>query len=211
VASAPPGVITATPSEARPPSPALDGSGAVLATPSTASPRAIDKAKGCNSANDPGWKIVECGALKTEGTVLLWVIEGRGRGLRALALREQTANQWVVVAAAADDDGTRFTRIGVRGEDLAGDGHPELVFGFHRVGSDKIVAMDVVDHAARVVVHRELPQGAARLAKGELGTWSATGDASGEFEHATIKFSTGAWRVAGTERVARTAVPPSMI
>lgn len=208
---APPGVITATPSQARPPAPALTSSGAVLTVPETAPPRSIDKAKGCHSAADPGWKIVECGALRGDSGVLVWLVEGRGKGLRALVLREQTANAWMIVAAALDDDGTRFTKIGVRGDDLSGDSRPELVFGFHRVGPGATLALDLVEGTGRVAVHRELPRGGALLAKGELTVWAALDDGTGAFERVAIRFAVGAWRAVATERVQPRDVPTSMV
>jgi hypothetical protein len=207
---------SATPAQGPPPSttttlPPLTGRGAVLAPPPAGTPaRPIDKAKGCNSAADSGWKVNDCGALRTTGTVLVWVVEQRGSGLRALVLKETAAgsNQWAVVLQAFDDAGAAFASIGVRGEDVSGDGEPELAFGFHRRDQAKTLAVDLVQ-LTNVVVHRDLAQGSARLAKGELGTWSANAD--GSFEHAAIRFVDGAWRVAGTERVERGAVPPSMV
>lgn len=183
--------------------------GAVLTRPSDSSTtRPVDKAKGCHSANDPGWRIEECGALRTAGTVLLWLVESRGGGTRTLVLREQSAGQWVVALAARDDSGKSFSSIGVRGEDISGDGQPELVFGFHRRGGDRVLAVDVVDASPGVVVHRELPRGTARTAKGQLDTWSAAGDG---FDHVVIRFSDGAWRASPPKRVMAGDVPPGTV
>jgi hypothetical protein len=207
---------SATPAQGPPPSttttlPPLNGRGAVLAPPPAGTPtRPIDKAKGCNSAADSGWKVKDCGALRTSGTVLVWVVEQRGSGLRALVLKETAtgSNQWAVVLQAFDDAGTAFASIGVRGEDVSGDGEAELTFGFHRRDQAKTLSVDLVQ-LTNVVVHRDLVQGSARPTKGELGTWSANAD--GSFDHAGIRFVDGAWRVAATERVAANAVPPSMV
>lgn len=215
--TAPPvtGGVKVTPAPAAAPGPAvggpppLTGEGAVLAPPAPSSTRPIDKAKGCNSAADPGWRIVDCGALRTSGTVLVWLVEARGRGLRGLVLKEQAPGQWATVLRAADDDGTRFSSIGVRGEDVSGDGQPELAFGFHRRGSDRVLGFDLVDAAGAVAVHRDLPQGSVTLSKGEMSTWAATGD--GRAQRAVIRHVGGAWRVATTETVDRAAVPPSMV
>lgn len=183
--------------------------GAVLKRPSdTTTTRPVDKAKGCNSANDPGWVIEECGALRSGGTVLLWLVESRGGGTRTLVLREQTAGRWAVVLAANDDSGSSFSSVGVRGEDVSGDGHPELVFGFHRRGGDRVLAVDVVDASPAVVVHRELPNGTARTAKGRLDTWAAAGEG---FDHVVIRYSEGAWRASAPQRVTRGDVPPGMV
>lgn len=212
------GGVTVTPAQPAPPAPApapggppaLTGEGAVLAPPSPPSPtRAIDKAKGCKSAGDAGWTIVDCGALRTSGTVLVWLVESRGKGLRALVLKEQAPGQWATVLRAPDDDGTRFSSIGVRGEDVSGDGQPELAFGFHRRGNDRVLAFDLVEASGAVTVHRDLPQGSVTLAKGELSTWAATAD--GRAQRTVIRHVGGAWRAVASEAVDRAAVPPSMV
>lgn len=209
----PPPEATTTSTTAAPapaPTGALTAAGAVLAKPDGAPARAIDKAKGCRSANDPGWSIVDCGALKTQGLVLVWVIEQKGTGLRALVLREQGSNQWVPALAAADDTGTSFGRIGVRGEDVSGDGQPDLVFGFHRRDPAATLAVDVVEPPGTVTLHREVAGGAARASAGQLDTWTST-SGSPTCQHDVIRRIGGDWRVAGSEAVARDAVPPSMV
>ena len=184
----------------------VDGKGAVLARPAnTTATRPVDKAKGCNSANDAGWKVANCGALRSSGTVLLWVVETKGAATRVLVLKEQTAGNWSTVLSAADDAGTAWTSVGVRGEDLSGDGQPELAFGFHRQGADKVVSLDVVDAAtAAVVVHRDLRRGVVETAKGRVSTWSAAGDG---YDEVVIRYTSGAWRASAPTRVDRSAVP----
>ena len=193
--------------------PATDGvltaEGAVLARPPVDQTRAIDKAKGCNSANDPGWRIVECGALRRQDAVLLWVVQGRGNGLRVMVLRERTAGQWAPVLVAVDDAGTRWERVGVRGEDVSGDGQPDLVFGFHLRGARRDLAVDVVDGPGVVGLHRSLPGGSVRVEKSALHGWAALAD--GSYDHQTYRWIGGSWRIAASDRVARTAVPPSMV
>lgn len=184
---------------------AVDGKGAVLARHGSAATRPVDKAKGCNSANDAGWKVANCGALRSSGTVLLWVVETKDRATRVLVLKEQTAGNWSTVLRAADDAGTAWSSVGVRGEDVSGDGQPELVFGFHRQGTDRVVSMDVVDAAtATVVVHRDLRRGVVETAKGRISTWSAAGDG---YDEVVIRFSGGAWRASAPKRVDRGVVP----
>lgn len=184
----------------------VDGRGAVLTRPAdTTATRPVDKGKGCNSANDAGWKIANCGALRSSGTVLLWVVETKGKATRVLVLKEQTAGNWSTVLQAADDAGTAWTSVGVRGEDVSGDGQPELVFGFHRQGADRVVSMDVVDAASNgVVVHRNLTRGVVETAKGRVSTWSAAGDG---YDEVVIRFSGGAWKASAPKRVDRGAVP----
>jgi hypothetical protein len=164
--------------------------------------RSVDKATGCTSATADGWKQTGCGALRTSGTVLLWVVETKGKASRALVLKEQTEGRWAVVLSAADVDGTAFSKIGVRGEDVSGDGQPELVFGFHRKDGASTLSMDVVDATPAVVAHRD-------LAKGEITTWAATADGAADEVH--IRYASGAYRAGAAQKVARSAVPASMI
>jgi hypothetical protein len=184
----------------------VDGKGALLTRPSnSAAARPVDKAKGCNSANDAGWKVANCGALRSSGTVLLWVVETKGNATRVLVLKEQTAGNWSTVLSASDDPGTAWSSVGVRGEDVSGDGQPELVFGFHRQGADRVVSMDIVDApTATVVVHRDLTRGVVETAKGRASTWSAAGDG---YDEVVIRYTAGAWRATAPKRVDRGAVP----
>jgi hypothetical protein len=171
--------------------------------------RTVDKAKGCNSAGGEGWKIDNCGALRTNGTVLLWVVETKGKMSRALVLKEQTAGKWLVVLSAADVNGATFDTIGVRGQDVTGDGQPELVFGFHRKDDARTLSVDVVDASPAVILHRDLVRGSVRLAPGEITTWAASG--AGTFDQVAIRFAGGAWRASAAQSVARSAVPASMV
>ena len=205
-------VTTSTTAAPSPPptSPALTAGGAVLTRPSGVAPRAIDKAKGCRSANDAGWEIVDCGALRTQGMVLVWVVERRGPGLRALVLREQGANQWLPVLAAVGDGGAAFAGIGVRGDDVSGDGQPDLLFGFHRRDAAATLALDVVEAPGGVSLHREVPGGAARTSPGQLDAWAAAAG-SPTARHDVIRRVGADWQVTASETVARQAVPPSMV
>jgi hypothetical protein len=188
---------------------AVTADGATMAKSPSGAVRTVDKAKGCTSATAAGWKQTDCGALRTSGTVLLWVVETKGKASRALVLKEQTEGRWSVVLSAADVDGTRFTKIGVHGEDVSGDGQPELVFGFHGKDSVATLSMDVVDATPAVVAHRSLARGVVQLAKGSITTWAAVGD--GTYDQVGIRYSGGAYRASAAQRVAGSAVPASMI
>ena len=189
--------------------PALTAEGALLVRPAADSVRAIDKARGCNSAVDAGWKIVECGALRRDDAVLIWTVQAKGKGLRATVLRERTAGEWLTVLVASDESGARWAKIGVRGEDVSGDGRPDLVFGFRSRAADRALGVDVVDGPGTVGMHRGLAQGSVRVEKGALHGWTALAD--GSYEHETYKWLANAWRIAATERVRADAVPPSMV
>lgn len=208
----PPAVITVQPPPRRasvvPQGVVAGADGAVLTPPANPTPRAIDKLRGCNSAGDPGWTIVECGALQSQGMVMIWLIESRGAGRRVLVLREQTGGLWAPVLAVADDDGSRYVDIGVKGEDVSGDGQPELSFGFRRAGAGRVLDVDVVSAPGVVALHRTLAGGSARVAKGQVDTWEALPE--GTAVHSIFRFS-GSWRMVSSSPVAADAVPPSMV
>jgi hypothetical protein len=195
---------TTSSSAAAPGATTVDGTGAVLGRPAGAALRPVDKAKGCNSANDPGWKVDECGALRSSGTVLLWVVESKGKAKQVLVLKEQTAGQWATLLRAADGTGAAWTKVGVRGEDVSGDGQPELVFGFHGSAADKPLAVDLVDANANVAVHRDLARGIVQAAKGSLTTWSAAGDG---YDQSAITYAGGKWQASAPQRIPRSAAP----
>jgi hypothetical protein len=200
------GGVTASGSSSGADGTVVTADGATVARSPSGAVRTVDKAKGCNSAAGAGWTLQSCGALRTSGTVLLWVVETKGKASRALVLKEQTDGKWAVVLSAADVDGTQFSKIGVRGEDVSGDGQPELAFGFHR--KDGTLSMDVVDATPAVVAHRNLTKGVVELAKGRITTWSA---ADGGYDQVEIRYRAGAYRAGAAQRVARSAVPASMI
>jgi len=187
----------------------VTAAGATMTRSPSNAVRTVDKAQGCNSAGGDGWKIDECGALRTNGTVLLWVVETKGKASRALVLKEQTAGRWLVVLSAADVDGSAFDTIGVRGQDVTGDGQPELVFGFHRKDAARTLSVDVVDASPAVILHRDLPRGSVRLAPAEITTWAAAG--AGTFDQVAIRYVGGAWRAGAAQSVSRSAVPASMV
>lgn len=205
-----------TSTSAAAPGSAVDGTvvtaeGATMTRSPSNAVRAVDKAKGCNSAGGDGWKIENCGALRTNGTVLLWIVESKGKATRALVLKEQTAGRWLVVLSAADVNGSMFDTIGVRGQDVTGDGQAELVFGFHRKDAARTLSVDVVDASPAVTLHRNLPGGAVRLAAAEITTWAASGSGDRTYDQVAIRFAGGAWRASAAQAVARSAVPASMV
>ena len=188
---------------------AAGADGAVLTAVGAPPARAVDKARGCHSAADPGWSIVDCGALQSQGMVMIWLIESRGAGRRVLVLREQTGGLWVPALAALDDDGSRFESIAVKGEDVSGDGQPDLTFGFRRKAPGRMLDVDVVTAPGVVGLHRSLNGGSARLAKGQVDTWDLQPDGVTAL-HSTFRFS-GSWRMASSSPVPAAAVPASMV
>lgn len=224
VASTVPGLTAAQIEAARPPGepaatsatgeplrnePVLTGADAILVRPTSEDVRPVDKARGCRSANDKGWSVVDCGAVKRADGVLLWVVESKGRGLRMLLLREQTAGRWITILRAADDDGTRWKKIGVRAEDVSGDGAPDLVVGFHGRDAASTLGLDVVDGPTGVGLHVGLAAGGATAERGSLTGWARLAD--GSYDTSVFRVIGGNWRLASSGRLPAGQAPRSMV
>src|SRR5439155_7525041 len=145
---------------------------------------------------------------------LVWMIEAgaSGTGLRAAVWAHASGSTWREVLAAADDDGSRFAHIKARVADLSGDGADEIAFGFGIVGTQHLLQVDVVDGTTAVVAHRDLPQGSARVATGQLDGWaSRTGASGSQWVHEVIQYRAGAWRLTSSTVVRGSSVPPSQL
>lgn len=200
---------TTTTSTTAAPRPVIDGRGAVLAPPSTATRREVSGSSSfCDALADPGWT-AECGAFKgRDKAELAWVVERKDGGLRARVFRHGQGRQWSAVLEARDDTGSRFSDVNVRVIDLSGDGTDEAVFGFHQQGTAEVLSVDVVEGPGAVVVHRDSPKGSARLSTGQLDLWEAAGN---QYDHLTIRLSQGAWRIVANVKVSPSDVPPSQL
>lgn len=189
------------------PKPAIDGRGAVLVAPPTASRREM-AGNQCASLAESG-STAECGLFTGKGSVeMAWLVEQRDSGRRAFVLRKVQGRQWNVVLEARDDSGARFADVNVRVVDVSGDGAAEAVFGFRRTGTTEVLAVDVVEAPGRVVVHRESPKGSVRLSPGQLDLWEATGS---QYDHLTVRFADNAWRIVANVKVSPADVPPSQL
>jgi hypothetical protein len=193
--------------------PVVSGQGAVLQGPSSPDTRVVPLGGGCDALADSGWTAT-CGMAGAKGAVLAWVIEtkavdGGGTAYRALVFRRGAGQQWSLVLRVADDAGTHFSAVRARVEDLSGDGASEIAFGFTRTGVSEVLAVDVVEGPGSVVVHRELPKGAARVSSGQLDTWRRSD--STHAIHEVIQFRDGAWRIVATASVAAADVPSSQL
>jgi len=189
------------------PRPALDGRGAVLRTPTSPIRRTVQQGGGCSQFATPGWT-AECVGIRSNWYL---VIEskpaaGGATARRAYTYRQETGETWIAAAEARDDDGSRFTEISFRGEDIGGDAAQEAVFGFRRTGSTRVLALDVVQFPGNVVVHRESPDGSARVSPGQLDLWEAAGT---QYDHLTVRFVDKAWRIVASTKVNKSAIPPS--
>lgn len=187
--------------------PVLDGRGAVLRPPASPVRRTIRQGGGCTQFATPGWT-AECVGMRSDWYL---VIEskpaaGDATARRAYTYRQETGETWIAAAEARDDDGSRFAEIRFRGEDIGGDQASEAVFGFRRTGSSRVLALDVVQFPGNVVVHRESPDGSARVSPGQLDLWEAAGT---QYDHLTVRYVDNAWRIVATAKVNKGAVPPS--
>jgi hypothetical protein len=207
---------TTTTSTTQAPKPVVDGRGAIL---TAAAPSARREMTGtdCRTLAATG-STAECGAFRGKGNVdLAWLIESRTvsgeRGTtftarRAFVLRKAADNRWTPVLEARDDDGSRFTAIAARVDDVSGDGAAEVTFGFRQRGAANTLSVDVVEGPGTVVVHRDAPGGSARVSTGQLDLWQAAGD---RFDHLTIRFTDNAWRIVANVKETAGQVPPSQL
>jgi hypothetical protein len=218
VTTPPPGETTTTTGIATTaaPAPVVDGQGAVLARPATASTRTRPQGSGCASLGMTGYS-VRCGEVEDGSDTFAWLVERHNvtGGIRVSVLREAGEDRFTVVLEALDDGPAgpaRFSAVGVRSQDLSADGTPEFVFGFRNQGSGAILDVDVVDAPGRVVVHRSLDKGRAEVSDGRLDVWAAEfgpNDASccpSRYRHGLIRRTEGAWRL-----VSSTLEPPGAV
>lgn len=202
---------TTTTTTTQPPRPVVDGRGAVLVAPSTATRRQMSDGR-CETLAAEGWG-AECGLFRGKGNVeLAWLVETRTVGekegvtaRRAYVFRRVSSGRYASVLEATDEDGTRFADVNVRVVDVSGDGAAEAVFGFHR---PDVLAVDVVEGPGTVVVHRDARRGSARVSPGQLDVWEAAGS---QFDHLTIRFSDNAWRIVANVKQSPGQVPPSQL
>jgi hypothetical protein len=200
--------------------PLVNGSGAVLAAPGSTDQRA--QTAGCASLADAGWGAVRCGVAHTKVGVLTWLTESRAGPRSQLETRSYvfepaTGTIQQVVLEAFDNDGSRFAGVQVKVDTVEGGGFEDIVFGFRNQGSAEILSIDLVQGPGHVTVHQDLYRGVARTQPGRLDLWSAVlaaNDANccpSSYEHETISYSDGGWRVVVAESVPPSAVPPSQL
>lgn len=202
---------TTTTTTTQPPRPVIDGRGAVLVAPSTATRRELSEGR-CETLAADGWG-AECGLFRGKGSVeLAWLVESRTVGdedtrtaRRAYVFRRVSSGRYASVLEATDEDGTRFADVNVRVVDVSGDGAAEAVFGFHR---PDVLAVDVVEGPGKVVVHRDARRGSARVSPGQLDVWEAAGS---QFDHLTIRYTDNAWRIVANVKESPGQVPPSQL
>ena len=196
---------------------------AVLVPPSSPTTQHLDDAAPCSQlSSGKGWSAT-CGKVNARGGTVIWLVEekalAKGATARRAAVWRATgaAGTWQELLQAKDDDGSEYSSVNEKTGDTDGDGIPELLFGFRRQGTGQILAVDIVDGNAKVLLHDTAAKGAARVPAGELDTWSAVYPNNEPtccppaYEHDTIKLTGGVWRVVSSETVPPASVPPSQV
>ncbi len=198
------------------PAPELSPSGAVLRPPATSDSRLWDPSVGCAALASARYA-AQCGLARAGGIELAWLVEANRAtsGLRVSILRSVGGGRWSTVLAAVDDgpDGpARFAAVTVRVAALSDHGE-QIVVGFRNQGSGGVLELDVVDAPGRVVVHRTLDRGEARIGPRRLEDWSAEygpGDAQccpSAWRRGVVEHVDGAWRLT-TDTVEALSRPP---
>lgn len=209
-----------TASAPRPPSttsttlPVAGPQGAVLAPPARSAARPLGPSGTCESLASAGWS-VRCDFFDTRAGRFAWIIETQdtesARSARRISVLKQRAPATVfdVVLQAGDEDGSRFSAVSAEVVDVSSDGSADLAVGFRRVGAAQVLSVDLVE-LEKVVVHRDLVRGSARVSKGQFDSWAADPSAAGSYMHDVIRFVDRAWRVVASSREAGPP-PPSQL
>lgn len=153
-----------------------------------------DDSVGCDSIATRSATASACDRFTLGGVNIAWVIDGGGG---ATVLQNDPG---------VDEPGTWNVALETSATpsrpplvvDVTGDGQADLVFGFR---SDSALGVDVVevrDGSPGLVLHLALPGGRATAGDGQLDVWQQ--DASGVFEHWTVRRDGGRWTKDGFER-----------
>jgi len=217
-----------TPNEAAPPS------AGTLITPEGAQLRSaagdvygIDPGKGCKSLIRAGYSGT-CGIADMKGSQTAWVVEAdpvEGWASAAQSLRILTfsneLNGWVEQLRARDPQARKWTGIRVVARDLTGDGKPELVVGYHYLGSGGDLGIDIVANTDGVPIVAAHPDdaihGAAVFRGATVEQYMAqypnheANCCPPYFLKRDIRFVDGAYRVTSTAHVSPSEVPASQL
>jgi hypothetical protein len=181
----------------------------------------------CNSLVSPGVP-GQCGEVLVGTERVVWIVESRPdpEGGTAFAARILTYSAedggWLERLQADDPQGERWSNVTVLPTDLTGDGVPELVAGFRRLGERGILEYDIVgyrqDGRPEVFAHPDPAGRGSVLVQGgvieEYAGQYAEGDQDccpSSFEHRTVVFDSGFFRVDATEIVSAGSVPASQL
>ena len=130
-------------------------------------------------------------------------------------------NGWVEQLRASDPQARLWTSIRVVAVDLTGDGKPELVFGFHYLGSGSDLGLDIVandDGVPVVAAHPDAAvHGSVVIAGGRVVQYQAQFPAGAPnccppfFLRRTIEYRDGAFLVTSVVKVKPDQVPASTL
>jgi hypothetical protein len=182
---------------------------------------------GCESLLQPGYA-GECGVEDMAGGQTAWVVEGKpvqGLATAAHSLRVLTFSNelggWVEQLRARDPQARKWASIRVVPRDLTGDGKPELVVGYHFLGSGGDLGIDIVENDDGVPVVAAHPddaiQGSVVFRGRSFDQYMAQypnrepNCCPPYFLRRTIRYVDGSWIVVATERVDPVEIPPSQV
>lgn len=217
-----------TPNEAAPPSAgtALTRAGAQLRS-ATGDVYGMDPARGCRSLVRPGYTGT-CGIAEMRGSQTAWIVEAKpvqGLASSAQSLRILTfsgeLNGWVEQLRARDPQARKWGSIRVVARDLTGDGKPELVAGYHFLGSGGDLGIDIVvndDGVPVVAAHPDDAIHGSVVFRGPSLVQYMAQYPNHEpnccplyFLRRTIRYVDGSWRVVRSQRVDPVGIPTSQV
>lgn len=194
--------------------PAVTASGAVLLPPGAPTTRQLPAGSGCHGLADRDASDVRCELFRAKGGDLIWLTQstregvlGSKQGRSVYVFQRSGSTHWTIVLEKLDPGGSQYRSVNVRLADVSGDGSQDAVFGFRSAASG-LLAVDVVEGPGTVTAHRDASSGSARVSKGQLDMWSASGASA---THEVIRFVDGSYRVVSSEQVPSAEVPPSQL
>lgn len=182
---------------------------------------------GCESLIRSGYT-GDCGVEDMSGGQTAWVIETKpmpGLATAAQSLRVLTFSNelgaWVEQLRARDPQARKWASIRVVSRDLNGDRKPELVVGYHYLGSGSDLGIDIVENDDGVPVVAAHPddaiQGSVVFRGRSLDQYMAQypnhepNCCPPYFLRRNIRFVEGSWLVVDTQRVDPVEIPPSQV
>lgn len=182
---------------------------------------------GCESLIRSGYT-GDCGVEEMAGGQTAWVIETKpmpGLATAAQSLRVLTFSNelgaWVEQLRARDPQARKWASIRVVPRDLNGDRKPELVVGYHYLGSGSDLGVDIVENGDGVPVVAAHPddaiQGSVVFRGRSLDQYMAQypnhepNCCPPYFLRRNIRYVDGSYVVVDTQRVDPVEIPPSQV
>lgn len=145
--------------------------------PAPAPAPTASRSRGCAALHDPGWR-AGCVRVDTGRAVLTGVVEARSAAgpdgpVWKVTVWKEEGQREVQTLAAGDATTPLWAWAAVRGADLLGNGHRELVFGFENQGTGEVRDLDVVgaDGAGLIAGQISVYKGTATLSGRQILTY----------------------------------------